>query len=169
MKSLKHFKLGVKVNYIPSELLSPSQFFLALYRYVLHFQNKYISSQEFILLAASIHHPVNLYMHANTLMYSSGWNRLHETTTMLKIESTAKDFHWIKKKIPHWQTVFTSSLDWWPYFKDSFYSFYLNSRWAKLLVLKTIFVQVTAEVHGSWDLSFNLHCNFLLKCISLSA
>lgn len=170
LKGPKHLKLGVMVNYIPGELPSSSQFFLALLRYILHFQNKYISSHGFILLAASIHNPVNLYIHANTLMYSSGWNRLHKTTRMLKIEFTVKDFHWIKLKYsPHWQTVFTSSLKWWPYFKDSFFSFYLNSRWAKLLVLKSIFVQMTAEVQGSWDLLFNLHCNSLLKRISLSA
>jgi len=37
------------------------------------------------------------------------------------------------------------------------------------LLLKTIFVQMIEVVHGSWDLSFNLHCSSLLKCVSLSA
>lgn len=146
------------MNYVSGEMLSSSQFFLVALSYILiskiHIR---ISSYGFLLLLVSIHHPVNLNIHANILVLNSVQNSLHKT--ILKTESAVKEFHWIKK---------THHID----------RLYLHHCFTGGLILRTplftvtlavqsylfqkLSVQITLEGHSSWDLSFNLHCNSLV-------
>lgn len=116
-------------------------FFFVILSYILHFQN---TSHGFLLLVASIHHPVNLNTHANILVPSSVCNSLHKT--ILKTESTtATDTIYIilALRLILRTFLFTVTLAG-------------QSYW-----LQKLPVQITSEVHSSWCLSFNLHCNFV--------